>query len=155
MGFLYIIKNKRQTKIGITVDIQRRMKELKPDKILQIVELSGKGEKELEKKLHRQFADKRLRGSEYFSLNWAERVRACSLARRAGKAVGFPCQAPVKAHWGRPGLALEICGLGLAAGVAAILVTQPRPNGQPREAPVSPTAPQEVLFLYERQPQPV
>ena len=147
MGFLYIIKNKRQTKIGITVDIQRRMKELKPDKILQIVEVSGKGEKELEKKLHRQFADKRLRGSEYFSLNWTERRRACNLARRAGKSIRFPydqASRQVLAHWLSPGgVVLGVCGFGfgLAVGVAAVLVTQSQPNVEQRQAPTSFAAP--------------
>ena len=144
MGFLYIIKNRGQTKIGITVNIPRRMKELKPDKVCQIVELPGKREKELEKKLHRQFADKRLPGSEYFSLNWTERRRACSLARRAGKSVRFPCrQVPrqAMAHWLSPGVALEVCGFGLAVGVAAVLITQSQPNVQPRQAPVSFAAP--------------
>ena len=144
MGFLYIIKNRGQTKIGITVNIPRRMKELKPDKVCQIVELPGKREKELEKKLHRQFADKRLPGSEYFSLNWTERIRACSLARRAGKSVRFPCHpAPrqAMAHWLSPGVVLEVCGFGLAVGVAAVLITQSQPNVQPGQAPVSFAAP--------------
>ncbi len=148
MGFLYIIKNGALTKIGITVDIQRRMKELKPDRIYQVVKLPR--ERELEKKLHRLFADKRLPGSEYFSLNRSERRRACSLARRAGKTVQFPYQAPADPHWVSPGVVLEVCGLGLAVGVAAVLITQPRPNRQPGEALVPPTAPQKVLFPYER-----
>ncbi|MCY3536434.1 MAG: GIY-YIG nuclease family protein [Synechococcus sp. SB0662_bin_45] len=135
MGFLYIIKRKALTKIGVTVDIQRRMNELKPDTVCQIVRLPR--ERELEKKLHRLFADKRLHGSEYFFLNWAERRKACSLARRAGQTVRFPHQAPAKTRWTSPRVALEICGFALAAGVAAVLITQPRPNGQPREAPVS------------------
>ena len=144
MGFLYIIKNRGQTKIGITVDIPRRMKELKPDKIFQIVELPEKRERELEQKLHRQFADKRLPGSEYFSLNRTERRRACSLARRAGKSVRFPYhQAPrqAMAHWLSPSVVLEVCGFGLAVGVAAVLITQSQPNVQPRQAPVSFAAP--------------
>jgi len=144
MGFLYVIKNKRQTKIGITVDIRRRMNELKPDKICQVVELPGTAERELEKKLHRLFADKRLRGSEYFSLSWAERRRACRLARRAGKRVRFPDQAPrqATARWLSPGVALEVCGFGLAAGVAAVLIAQSQPNTvQPRQPPTSFAAP--------------
>ncbi len=148
MGFLYIIKNRGLTKIGITVDIRRRMKELKPDRVCQVVKLPR--EKELEKQLHRLFADKRLRGSEYFSLSWAECRKACSLARRAGETAWFPDQVPANAHWVSPGVVLGICGLGLAVGVAAVLITQPRPNRQPGEAPVPPTAPQKVLFPYER-----
>lgn len=158
MGFLYIIKNRGQTKIGITVNIPRRMKELKPDKVCQIVELPGKREKELEKKLHRQFADKRLPGSEYFSLNWTERRRACSLARRAGKSVRFPCHpAPrqAMAYWLSPGVVLEVCGFGLAVGIAAVLITQSQPNGNQDKRPCPLLHPQKVLFPYERQPQPV
>lgn len=141
MGFLYIIKTRELTKIGITADIQRRMNELKPDKIHQIVKLPR--ERELEKKLHRLFADKRLPGSEYFFLSWTERRKACSLARRAGKSVRLPYQAPhqVTTHWLSPGVALEVCGFGLAVGVAAVLITQSQPNVQPRQAPVSFAAP--------------
>ena len=155
MGFLYIIRRRGLTKIGITVDIQRRMNELKPDKVCQIVRLPR--ERELENKLHRLFADKRLQGSEYFFLNWAERRRACRLARRLGERVQFSYQA---SHQGKthrvrvsPGVALEICGLGLAVAVAAVLITQRQaPNVRPQQAPVSFAAPQKVLFPYERQP---
>ena len=145
MGFLYIIKRKALTKIGITVDIRRRMNELKPDTVCQIVKLPR--ERELEKKLHRLFADKRLPGSEYFFLSWAERRRACSLARRAGKTVRFPRQAPARTHWTMsPGMTLEICGVGLAVGVAAVLIIQSRaPNMQPQQGPVSFAAPTKSL----------
>ena len=145
MGFLYVIKSKGLTKIGVTVDIQRRMNELKPDKICQVVELPR--ERELEKKLHRLFADKRLPGSEYFFLSWTERRRACRLARQAGKRVRFshpaPRQAPrqAPARWLRPTVVLEVCGLGLAAGVATVLIRQSQPDVQPRQAPVSFAAP--------------
>lgn len=141
MGFLYIIKTKRLTKIGITADIQRRMNELKPDKIHQVVTLPRA--RELEKKLHRLFADKRLPGSEYFFLSWTERRKACRLARRAGKRVRFPDQAPrqAAARWPSPGVALEVCGFGLAVGVAAVWITQSQPNVEQRQAPMSFAAP--------------
>ena len=45
MGFLYIIKRKALTKIGVTVDIQRRMNELKPDTVCQIVRLPRERER--------------------------------------------------------------------------------------------------------------
>ena len=142
MGFLYIIKTKRLTKIGITADIQRRMNELKPDKVHQIVTLPR--ERELEKKLHRLFADKRLPGSEYFFLSWTERRKACRLARRAGQCVRFPYQAPrqAMARWRSPGVVLEVCGFALAVGVAALWIRQGQPNMnmEQREAPVSFTA---------------
>ena len=32
-GYIYVIANQDLTKIGITTDLKRRMKELKPDKI--------------------------------------------------------------------------------------------------------------------------
>ena len=119
MGFLYIIKRKALTKIGVTVDIQRRMNELKPDKVWQVVELPEKKEAVLERELHRQFADKRLHGSEYFSLNRAECRTACTVAARDGQIVPIyqiPSQA--KPHWVSPGVALGLCGLSFAAGVA-------------------------------------
>lgn len=140
MGFLYIVQNKGRTKIGRTENLQRRMRELKPDKVWQVVELPEN--KELERELHRRFADKRLHGSEYFSLNRAERRTACTVAARDGQIVPIyqiPSQA--KPHWVSPGVALGLCGLSFAVGVAAVLITQPRPDGQPREAPVSFAAP--------------
>lgn len=145
MGFLYIIKTKRLTKIGITADIQRRMNELKPDKIHQVVTLPR--ERELEKKLHRLFADKRLPGSEYFFLSWTERRKACRLARRAGKRVRFPCQAPrqTTARWLSSRVVLEVCGFGLAIGVTAVWITRSQPNGQPRNVPVSFAAPTKIF----------
>ena len=141
MGFLYIIKTKKLTKIGITTDIQRRMNELKPDEVHQIVTLPRA--RELEKNLHRLFADKRLPGSEYFFLTWTERRKACRLARRAGRRVRFPYQAPRQAgnRWLSPGVALEVCGFGLAVGVAAVWIAQSRPNMEQRRAPVSFAAP--------------
>ena len=155
MGFLYIIKSKALTKIGITTDVQRRMRELKPDKICQVVKLPREREKELEKRLHRLFADKRLQGSEYFFLNWAERRKACHLARKAGRRILYPHQVPNQgwAHWLGPGVALEICGVCLAIGVAAVLITRPQPNTQPQKVSMSFTAPGKVWFSYERQPQ--
>ena len=141
MGFLYIIRRGDLTKIGITVDIRRRMNELKPDHICQVVKLPR--ERELERKLHRLFDAKRLRGSEYFSLNRFERMRACCLARRSGKRVRFPYQAPhqTRRKGVRPGVILEICGLGLATGIAAVLISQAPPKRQPPTAPVSRTTP--------------
>ncbi len=117
MGFLYIIGNRGQTKIGITANIQRRMNELKPEKIYKVV--ASPRYKQLEKELHRLFAHKRLHGSEYFSLNWFERRRACRVARRAGKNVRFPHGTP----WGQGehlmncGVALGICFLVMAVGL--------------------------------------
>ena len=135
MGFLYIIQSKALVKIGITADIRRRMNELKPDRIHQVVKLSR--ERELEKKLHRLFAEKRLPGSEYFRLSWAERRRACRLARRAGKRFCLPHPAPGRRGTPglRPALALEICGIGLAVGVAAVLIARSPAGGTPPEAP--------------------
>ena len=143
MGFLYIIGSRDLTKIGITVDIERRMNQLKPDKIYTVVELPK--ERELEKKLHRLFDAKRLRGSEYFDLNRSELREVCSLARDHGKEVPFslPHQTKrkelkpeTKRKGLKPGVILGICGLGLAvASVVAVLSTRLPPKRQPQTAP--------------------
>ena len=142
MGFLYIVNSQGLTKIGITADIQRRMNELKPDRIYQVVKLSR--EREREKKLHQLFTDKRLQGSEYFFLSWAERRRACRLARQGGERVKFPYRADCQArtHWlwwvgHGSGALVGVFGFGLAVGVAAVLIAQSRPEVQPRQARAS------------------
>ena len=143
MGFLYIIGSRDLTKIGITVDIRRRMNELKPDQIYQVVELPNP--RELEKELHRLFDAKRLPGSEYFDLNHSERREVCSLARDHGKEVPFSpshqtkrkgLKPETKRKGLRPGVILGICGLGLAvASVVAVLSTRLPPKRQPQTAP--------------------
>jgi len=65
--YIYLIKNGDLHKIGITRHLERRMRELKPDKIVCTVEQANAIE--LEKFLHRKFADKRLPQTEYFRLS--------------------------------------------------------------------------------------
>ena len=145
MGFLYVIRSRGLTKIGITGNLRRRMNELKPDRVCQVVKCSRDGEKALEKKLHQRFARKRLPGSEYFFLSCAERQRACRLARRAGERVQFPYQPPhqAKTYWLRWWVSqgrLVLMGtlaFGIAVGMAAVVIVQRKPQGPPPPPPIS------------------
>ena len=65
-GIIYLIRNDAFHKIGTTKNLQRRMKELKPDKIIRTLERTDYPE--IEKELHRKYKDVRLPQSEYFRL---------------------------------------------------------------------------------------
>ncbi len=49
-GIIYLIRNGNLHKIGTTKNLQRRMKELKPDKIIRTLERTDY--REIEKELH-------------------------------------------------------------------------------------------------------
>jgi len=66
-GWLYIIKNGDLYKIGITKNIDRRMRELKPDYI--VAKLYSRDFKELEKEFHKKFKKFRIPQTEYFRLD--------------------------------------------------------------------------------------
>ena len=65
-GIIYLIRNDAFQKIGTTKNLQCRMKELKPDKIIRTLERTDY--REIEKELHRKYKDVRLPQSEYFRL---------------------------------------------------------------------------------------
>ena len=71
MGFLYVIGYRNLTKIGITQNLQRRMKELGPDVIYR-VSMSPDYE-ELERKAHASWAEKRVPQSEWFLMEDVDR----------------------------------------------------------------------------------
>ena len=66
-GFVYFIRNQEQVKIGITGNLLRRMAQLEPDEILNVVRC--KNYQELEKDLHSLFKDERTPQTEYFRLS--------------------------------------------------------------------------------------
>ena len=66
-GFVYLIRNKDLYKIGITQNLEQRMKALKPDEILKTVQTEDY--EELEKELHKKYKDVRIPQTEYFRLN--------------------------------------------------------------------------------------
>ena len=66
-GFVYLIRNRDLCKIGITENLKRRMDQLKPDEVLNIVRC--KNFREIEKDLHSIFKDVRLPQTEYFRLS--------------------------------------------------------------------------------------
>ena len=66
-GFVYFIRNKDLYKIGITTDMLRRIAELKPDELLNMVRCSNYFD--VESTIHGRFRKERLPQSEYFRLN--------------------------------------------------------------------------------------
>ena len=68
-GFVYFIRNDDIYKIGVTDNLLRRMKELKPDEILNSVRCGNY--QKIEKKLHVHFKHKRIPQTEYFRLDIA------------------------------------------------------------------------------------
>jgi predicted GIY-YIG superfamily endonuclease len=71
-GYVYLIRNGDLHKIGVTMDLERRMKELRPDEIIavyQAVNVAG-----VERLLHSRYKDVRLPQTEYFRLR-QEQVR--------------------------------------------------------------------------------
>ena len=69
-GFVYFIRNQDLYKIGITQNLLRRLNQLKPSEVLNVVRCSNF--KELEKELHTQFTDTRIPQTEYFRLTPAQ-----------------------------------------------------------------------------------
>ena len=66
-GYIYLIRNKDLYKIGITKDINKRMKVLKPDEIIKV--FKTRRYKELEKELHKRYQTLRIPQTEYFRLS--------------------------------------------------------------------------------------
>ena len=66
-GFVYLIRNKDLYKIGITKNLEQRMKQLKPDQIIKTVRTDNYAE--IEKELHKKYKSERVPQTEYFRLN--------------------------------------------------------------------------------------
>jgi len=66
-GYIYVIANQDLTKIGITTDLKRRMKELSPDKIYVTAWIPHY--EELERELHAKYRRERIPQTEYFRLS--------------------------------------------------------------------------------------
>jgi len=69
-GFVYLIRNGDLYKIGRSDNLSRRMKQLRPDEVLQVLETDRS--RDLEYELHEQFKAKRLPQTEYFRLDELE-----------------------------------------------------------------------------------
>lgn len=65
-GFVYFVRNGDLHKIGITENLLRRMNEISPDEVLNVVRCYNY--RELERDLHQRFKDVRLPQTEYFRL---------------------------------------------------------------------------------------
>lgn len=76
-GFVYFVRNDDIYKVGITDNLLRRLKELKPDEILNSVRCSNY--QDIEKKIHAHFKKRRIPQTEYFRLDAAEVEEAHSM----------------------------------------------------------------------------
>ena len=65
-GWLYLIRNKDLYKIGITKNIEKRMRQLKPDNVIS--KLYTRDYQKLEKELHNRYKKFRIPQTEYFRL---------------------------------------------------------------------------------------
>tara|TARA_Y100001968_G_scaffold319968_1_gene352258 strand:+ start:147 stop:620 length:474 start_codon:yes stop_codon:yes gene_type:complete len=65
-GFVYFIRNQDLYKIGIAQNLLRRLNQLKPSEVLDVVRCSNF--KELKKELHTKFIDNRITQTKYFRL---------------------------------------------------------------------------------------
>ena len=70
MGWVYLIRNGDLHKIGRTDNLERRLQQLQPDAVVQVLETDRS--RDLEHELHQQFKGKRLPQTEYFRLDDAE-----------------------------------------------------------------------------------
>ena len=66
-GWLYIIKNGDLYKIGITKNIEQRMRQLRPDYIVS--KLYSSNFKQLEREFHKRYKNVRSTKTEYFQLD--------------------------------------------------------------------------------------
>ena len=80
-GFVYLIRNKALYKIGITISMKRRVKELKPDEVVAVKEAANM--RGIEKLLHKRYKDRRIPQTEYFRLT-PEEVDEASYLLGAG-----------------------------------------------------------------------
>ena len=58
MGWVYLIRNGDLHKIGITNDLERRMRELKPTEVVKAVKV--RDPRKLEKRLHKEYSSVRI-----------------------------------------------------------------------------------------------
>lgn len=81
-GYVYLIRNGDLHKIGVTMNLERRMKELRPDEVIavyQAVNVTG-----VERLLHSRYKDVRLPQTEYFRLS-QEQVREVKSVLNGGE----------------------------------------------------------------------
>ena len=82
-GFVYFVRNDEIYKIGITDNLLRRLKELKPDEVLNSVRCNNY--QEIEKKIHAHFKNRRIPQTEYFRLDAAEVEEAHALMTKSAR----------------------------------------------------------------------
>ena len=80
-GWVYLIRNGDLHKIGITQNLEQRMKQLKPDEIVRTYKTENY--ETLEKQLHRRYRNVRIPQTEYFRLqDW--QLENCKAALQGG-----------------------------------------------------------------------
>ena len=81
-GWVYLIRNGDLHKIGITQNLEQRMRTLKPDEIVS--KLRTENYEQLEKQLHRKYKNVRIPQTEYFRLTDSQ-LESCKNALQRGE----------------------------------------------------------------------
>lgn len=120
MGYVYLIRNGDLHKIGRTDNLPRRIKQLQPDEVLQVLQTDRS--RDLEYELHEQFKAKRLPQTEYFRLDQPEvNLARLALGWEPGASVTLP---PLHALHNDVAEARTSVNLaGIVTGISALLLT--------------------------------
>jgi hypothetical protein len=119
MGYVYLIRNGDLHKIGRTDNLQRRMKQLKPDQVVAVLETDRSRDLELE--LHRKLKAFRIPQTEYFRLGEAElNLARVELGWEPDGPVSFPAAHLVDQDVAKAKTGTEEAALLVAACVASI-----------------------------------
>ena len=78
-GFVYLVRNGDLFKIGITENLLRRLSEIKPDEVLDVIRCQNY--QDVERKIHNKFKEVRIPQTEYFRLTPAHVQEVHSLMR--------------------------------------------------------------------------
>ena len=78
-GFVYLVRNGDLFKIGITENLLRRLSEIKPDEVLDVIRCQNY--QDVERKIHNKFKEVRIPQTEYFRLTPAQVQEVHSLMR--------------------------------------------------------------------------
>ena len=78
-GFVYLVRNGDLFKIGITENLLRRLSEIKPDEVLDVIRCQNY--QDVERKIHNKFKEVRIPQTEYFRLIPAQVLEVHGLMR--------------------------------------------------------------------------
>ena len=91
-GYIYLIRNQDLYKIGITKNIDQRMRQLKPSAI--IATAKSQEPRKIERELHQRFSSVRIPQTEYFRLSKTQ-VESAKIAINSSRNNTYRKQAPI------------------------------------------------------------